>query len=158
MTGPEGNFVSQECFLWRSQGKHWDLTEKKFTVPQVICCIAKQNKGKFWKMQAEIPVTTSCYLQQQALITCSSCQHFSGNSELLPNFKLNSWSHWYRQLKTLTLTPHSESHTRGSHQLKFLVKYFLMFFPKTIGGWNCLPEAIVSSTSLESFKCRLSAF
>ena len=31
-------------------------------------------------------------------------------------------------------------------------------FPKTITDWNCLPEAIVSSSSLETFKYRLTAF
>ena len=32
------------------------------------------------------------------------------------------------------------------------------FFPKPIADWNCLPEAIVSPTSLETFQYRLSAF
>ena len=62
------------------------------------------------------------------------------------------------------LIQHSESHTRGSHQFKFRMPYAnkdvfkFLFFPKTIADWNCLPEAIVSSTSLEIFKYRLSAF
>ena len=62
------------------------------------------------------------------------------------------------------LIQHSESRTRGSHQFKFRVPYAnkdvfkFSFFPKTIADWNCLPEAIVSSTSLEIFKYRLSAF
>ena len=62
------------------------------------------------------------------------------------------------------LIQHSESCTRGSHQFKFRVPYAnkdvfkFSFFPKTIADWNCLPEAIVSSTSLEIFKYRLSAF
>ena len=62
------------------------------------------------------------------------------------------------------LIQHSESHTRGSHQFKFCMPYAnkdvfkFLFFPKTIADWNCLPEAIVSSTSLEIFKYRLSAF
>ena len=62
------------------------------------------------------------------------------------------------------LIQHSESRTKGSHQFKFCVPYAnkdlfkFSFFPKTIAGWNCLPEAFVSSTSLETFKYRLSAF
>ena len=62
------------------------------------------------------------------------------------------------------LIQHSESRTRGSHQFKFRVPYAnkdvfkFSFFPKPIVDWNCLPEAIVSSTSLEIFKYRLSAF
>ena len=62
------------------------------------------------------------------------------------------------------LIQHSESHTRGSHQFKFRVPYLnkdvfkFSFFPKTKADWNCLPEAIVSSTSLEIFKHRLLAF
>ena len=62
------------------------------------------------------------------------------------------------------LIQHSESRTRGSHQFKFRVTYAnkdvfkFSFFPKPIVDWNCLPEAIVSSTSLEIFKYRLSAF
>ena len=62
------------------------------------------------------------------------------------------------------LIQHSESRTRGSHQFKFRVPYAnkdvfkFSFFPKTIADWNCLPEAIVSSTSSEIFKYRLSAF
>ena len=62
------------------------------------------------------------------------------------------------------LIQHSESRTRGSHQLKFRVPYAnkdgfkFSFFPKSIADWNCLPEAIVLSTSLETFKYRLSAF
>ena len=62
------------------------------------------------------------------------------------------------------LIQHSESRTRGSHQFKFRVPYAnkdvfkFSFFPNTIADWNCLPEAIVSSTSLEIFKYRLSAF
>ena len=53
------------------------------------------------------------------------------------------------------LINHSESRTMGSHQFKFRVPYGnkdvfkFSFFPKTIADWNCLPEAIVSSTSLE---------
>ena len=66
------------------------------------------------------------------------------------------------------LIQHSESRTRGSHQFKFRVSYAnkdvfkFSFFPKTKADWgtdwNCLPEAIVSSTSLEIFKHRLLAF
>ena len=62
------------------------------------------------------------------------------------------------------LIQHSESRTRGSHQFKFRVPYAnkdvfkFSFFPKTIADWNCLPEAIVSSSSLETFKYRLTAF
>ena len=62
------------------------------------------------------------------------------------------------------LIKHSERRTRGFHQFKFRVPYAnknvfkFSFFPKTIADWNCLPEAVVSSTSLEIFKYRLSAF
>ena len=55
------------------------------------------------------------------------------------------------------LIQHSESRTRGSQQFKFCVPYAnkdlfkFSFFPKTIEDWNCLPEAFVSSTSLETF-------
>ena len=62
------------------------------------------------------------------------------------------------------LIQHSKSRTRGSHQFKFRVPYAnkdifkFSFFPKTIADWNCLPEATVLSTSLETFKYRLSAF
>ena len=62
------------------------------------------------------------------------------------------------------LIQHSESRTRGSHQLNFNVPYAnkdgfkFSFFPKSIADWNCLPEAIVLSTFLETFKYRLSAF
>ena len=61
------------------------------------------------------------------------------------------------------LIQHSESRTRRSHQFKFRVPYAnkdvfkVSFFPKTIADY-CLPEAIVSSTSLEIFKHRLLAF
>ena len=62
------------------------------------------------------------------------------------------------------LIQHSENRTRGSHQFKFRMPYAnkdvfnISFFPHTIKDWNCLPEAIVSSTSLETFKYRLTAF
>ena len=62
------------------------------------------------------------------------------------------------------LIQHSESRTRGSHQFKFRMPYAnkdvfkISFFPHTIADWNGLPEAIVSSTSLETFKYRLTAF
>ena len=62
------------------------------------------------------------------------------------------------------LIQHSESRTRGPHQFKFRVPYAnkdvfkFSFFPKTITDWNCLPEAIVSSSSLETCKYRLTAF
>ena len=62
------------------------------------------------------------------------------------------------------LIQHSESRTRGAHQFKFRVPYAnkevfkFSFFPKTITDWNCLPEAIVSLLSLETFKYRLTAF
>ena len=58
---------------------------------------------------------------------------------------------------------HSESRTRGSHQFKFRVPcanedvFKFSFFPITIADWNCLPEAIVSSSSLETFKYKLTA-
>ena len=42
------------------------------------------------------------------------------------------------------------------HTNKDVFKF--LFFPKTIVNWNCLPEAIVSSSSLETFKYRLTAF
>ena len=49
---------------------------------------------------------------------------------------------------------HSESHMRGSHQFKFNVPYAnkdilkFSYFLRTVVDWNCLPEAIVSSSSL----------
>ena len=49
---------------------------------------------------------------------------------------------------------HSESHLRGSHQFKFNVPYAnkdifkFSYFLRTVVDWNCLPEAIVSSSSL----------
>ena len=46
------------------------------------------------------------------------------------------------------LIQHSESRTRGSHQFKFRVSYA----NKDV---NCLPEAIVSSSSSETFRYRL---
>ena len=55
------------------------------------------------------------------------------------------------------LIQRSDSRTRGSHQFKFRVPYAnkdvfkFSFFPKTIADWDCLPEAIVSSTSLKIF-------
>ena len=62
------------------------------------------------------------------------------------------------------LIQHSKSRTRGSHQSKFRVPYAnkdvlkFSFFPKTIADWNILPEDIVSSSSLETVKYRLTAF
>ena len=62
------------------------------------------------------------------------------------------------------LIHHPESRTKGSHQFKFRVPYAskdifkISLFPRTIADWNCLPEAIFSSTSLEMFTYRLSAF
>lgn len=62
------------------------------------------------------------------------------------------------------LIQHSESRTRGSHQFQFCVSYAnkhifkFLYFLRTIADWTCLPEAIVSSSSLESFKSNLSAF
>ena len=62
------------------------------------------------------------------------------------------------------LIQHSESHTRASHQFKFCVSYAnedifkCSYFLRMIADWTCLPEAIVSSSSLESFKSNLSAF
>ena len=56
------------------------------------------------------------------------------------------------------LIHHPKSRTRGSHQLKFRVLYAsknifkFSFFPRTLADWNCLPEAIVSSTFLEMFQ------
>ena len=61
------------------------------------------------------------------------------------------------------LIQHSESRTRGSHQFKFRVPcanedvFKFSFFPISIADWNCLPEAIVSSSSLETFKYKLTA-
>ena len=52
------------------------------------------------------------------------------------------------------LIQHSESHMRGSHQFKFNVPYAnkdifkFSYFQRTVADWNCLPEAIVSSSSL----------
>ena len=49
---------------------------------------------------------------------------------------------------------HSESHMRGSHQFKFNVPYAnndifkFSYLLRTVVDWNCLPEAIVSSSSL----------
>ena len=64
------------------------------------------------------------------------------------------------------LIQHSKSRTRGSHHFKFHMPYAkfnkdvckFSFFPKTLIDWNCLPEAIVSSSSLETFTYRLTAF
>ena len=62
------------------------------------------------------------------------------------------------------LIQHCESRKRESHQFKFRVPYAnkdiskFSYFPRNIADWNCLPEAIVSSSSLESFKSNLSAF
>ena len=62
------------------------------------------------------------------------------------------------------LIQHSESRTRGSHQFKFCLSYAnedifkFSYFLRTIADWTCLPEAIVSSSSLQSFKSNLSAF
>ena len=62
------------------------------------------------------------------------------------------------------LIQHSESRTRGSHQLKFRVSYAnkdlfkFTHFPRTISDLKCLPEAIVSSSSLQCFTFNLSAF
>ena len=54
------------------------------------------------------------------------------------------------------LIQHSEIRTRKSHQFKFRVPYAnkdVFKFPlETIADWNCLPKAIVLSTSLETFK------
>ena len=51
----------------------------------MICYIAKQNKAKAnFEKRAEKPATTSGHLQLHAVITCSSSQHFAGNSELFP--------------------------------------------------------------------------
>ena len=62
------------------------------------------------------------------------------------------------------LIQHFKSRMRGSHQFKFCMSYAnkdvckFSFFPKTLTDWNCLPEAIVSSPSLGTFKYRLTAF
>ena len=63
------------------------------------------------------------------------------------------------------LIQHSESRKRGSHQFKFRVPYankdvlkFSFFSQTSIADWNCLPEAIVLLTSLDTFKYRSSAF
>ena len=64
------------------------------------------------------------------------------------------------------LIQHSKSRTRESQQLLFKFRapyankdvFKFSCFPKTIADWNCLLEAIVSSTSLETFKYKLSAF
>ena len=62
------------------------------------------------------------------------------------------------------LIKHFESRTRGRHQFKFRVLYAnkdvfkFSFFPKTIADWNCLPEAIVSSTSLENLNIGYQVF
>ena len=58
----------------------------------MICYTAKQTKANFEK-RAEIPVTTSGYLQLHALITCKSGQHFVGNSEMfaIKRYCLNSY-------------------------------------------------------------------
>ena len=48
----------------------------------MICYIAKQNKTKAnFEKRSGIPATKSGHLQ--LLITCNSCQHFAGTSELL---------------------------------------------------------------------------
>jgi hypothetical protein len=57
-----------------------------------------------------------------------------------------------------------ENRTRRSHQFKFRIPYAnkdvfkYSFFPRTIADWNCLPEEIVTSRSLDSFKSNLAAF
>ena len=65
-------FVSREsqCFPRRSR---YDLLYRK----------TKQAKANFEK-RAEKPATTSGHLQLHAVITCSSSQHFAGNSKLFP--------------------------------------------------------------------------
>ena len=62
------------------------------------------------------------------------------------------------------LIQHCESRTRESHQFKFRLPYTnkdiskFSYFPRNIADWNCLPEAIASSSLVESFKSNLSAF
>ena len=62
------------------------------------------------------------------------------------------------------LIQHSEGRTRESHQLKFRVPYAnkdlfkFSYLPRTISDWNCLPEAVASSSSLDCLKSNLSAF
>ena len=62
------------------------------------------------------------------------------------------------------LIPNNERRTRGSHTLKFQVPkghkdiFRYTFFPRTIIEWNKLPQEIVLSSSLDSFKTRLKCF
>ena len=62
------------------------------------------------------------------------------------------------------LIPNNERRTRGSHTLKFQVPkghkniFRYTFFSRTIIEWNKLPQEIVLSSSLDSFKTRLKCF
>ena len=59
------------------------------------------------------------------------------------------------------LKPNNERRTCGSHAFKFIVRrakkdaFKFSFFPRTINEWNSLPEDIVNSKSLYSFKSKL---
>ena len=62
---------------------------------------------------------------------------------------------------TAHLKPNYERRTRGSHDFKFLVPrskkdvFKFSFFPRTICEWNSLPDDIVNTTSVNSFKSKL---
>ena len=53
--------------------------------------------------------------------------------------------------------------TRRQHSLSYLIpattvtQYRFSFFPNTIRDWNLLPETLVGSSSLETFKRQLNA-
>ena len=59
------------------------------------------------------------------------------------------------------LKPNNERRTRGSHAFTFVVPrakkdiFKFSFFPQTINEWNSLPEDIVNTTSVDSFKSKL---
>ena len=59
------------------------------------------------------------------------------------------------------LKPNNERRTRRIHAFKFLVPrakkdiFKFPFFPRTINEWNSLPEDIVNTTSVDSFKSKL---
>ena len=59
------------------------------------------------------------------------------------------------------LKPNNEKRTHGSHAFKFVVPrakkdiFKFSFFPRTISECNSLPEDIVNTTSVDSFKSRL---
>ena len=55
-----------------------------FPREQLLSDLSYSKTKENFEKRAEIPATTSGHLQQHALITCNSCQHSAGNSELFP--------------------------------------------------------------------------